>query len=291
VKRVPQTTAPIDEEREVWPGDFENATGRGTFMGDQVTERVLSDDTSPWFMEHAARYRLAAGYVAGRTVLDVACGTGFGAGRLMDAGATRVIGVDISWDALTTASRLGSRDIGLCRADALSLPVADESVDIVTSFETIEHLADGQAFIAQVRRVINQKDGIFILSTPNAYATQPMDNVPKNPYHVREYYPEELASLLAEQFPSVELMGQLVSSDYGYCPYWATPASPVPTVRERLSGIGWKLERRLLPASWRQSVSQLVHRRAFYPSDSDFVFDRGAVAIGHVTVAICRMQG
>ena len=36
-----------------------------------VTERVLSDDASPWFMEHAARYRLAAGYVAGTSVLDV----------------------------------------------------------------------------------------------------------------------------------------------------------------------------------------------------------------------------
>jgi SAM-dependent methyltransferase len=260
-------------------------------MGDRVTERVLSDDASPWFMEHAARYRLAAGYVAGRSVLDVACGTGFGAARLMDAGATRVIGLDIAWDALTTASRLGLRDVGLCRADALSLPVADESVDVVTSFETIEHLRDGQAFIAEVRRVVNQTHGIVILSTPNAYATQPVDNVPKNPYHVREYYPEELTSLLAEHFPSVELKGQVVSRDYGYCPYWVTPASPASTVRQRLSGIGWKLERRLLPDSWKDSVSRLIHRRAFYPSDTDFVFDSSAVEVGHVTVAICKMQG
>lgn len=63
-----------------------------------VEERLGNDPTSELWGEHRSRYRFAAQFVAGKRVLDVACGSGFGLAMLRAAGAWPV-GVD--YDAQT----------------------------------------------------------------------------------------------------------------------------------------------------------------------------------------------
>ena len=71
-------------------------------MGDDrgvtlFTERMVPEEAHPRiFWEHIERYRFAREFVAGKRVLDVACGEGYGAAALSRAGAVSVIGVDIS---------------------------------------------------------------------------------------------------------------------------------------------------------------------------------------------------
>src|SRR5262249_50116545 len=99
---------------------------------------------SPAMLEesHLARYRYACRFVRDKDVLDVACGTGYGSRMMAEAGARSIIGVDNSEEAIrdATVSHFAP-PIRYLKADAQSLSaVPDSSVDLVVSFETIEHL-------------------------------------------------------------------------------------------------------------------------------------------------------
>ena len=90
------------------------------------------------FWEHVFRYQFAAGYVSNRTVLDVACGYGYGTAGLIAAGAKSAFGLDSA----PAACRRAKEQYGVDAAvgDACSLRFPDGSFDVVVSFETIEHV-------------------------------------------------------------------------------------------------------------------------------------------------------
>lgn len=138
--------------------------------------------------EHLARYRWAAGWVLGRRVLDVACGTGYGAQVLRAAGARSVASIDLSREAL----KFGSQRYGLgaACADAHQLPIASASFDVVVSLETIEHLQAPHEFVREVRRVLS-RGGDLLISTPNKTRS-----TGRNPYHLREMSQGDLLDLL-----------------------------------------------------------------------------------------------
>jgi SAM-dependent methyltransferase len=155
--------------------------------------------------EHVVRYLWAAGAVAGKHVLDVGCGTGYGCALLASAGeAASCHGIDLAEDAVTNArERYGEQErLEFSRADAAALPFEDSSVDVVTCFETIEHVADPAAVVREGARVL-RAGGLFVVSSPNR-AQYP----PGNPYHEKEFLPDELHALLSQTFPEVRLCRQ-----------------------------------------------------------------------------------
>src|SRR5450755_3763115 len=83
------------------------------------------------FSEHAERYRFAARLVAGRDVIDIACGEGYGSAALVKAGASSVIGFDISEETCAHARRKHGIDARV--GDAQKIPLPSSSVDIVVS--------------------------------------------------------------------------------------------------------------------------------------------------------------
>src|SRR5687768_5571800 len=89
---------------------------------------------SPYWGEHAARYVFALPFVRGRTVLDIACGTGYGIG-LLKTKALYVAGVDVDLDAATEAGNECDEKASVLLGDGLRLPFRDESFDVATSFE------------------------------------------------------------------------------------------------------------------------------------------------------------
>jgi SAM-dependent methyltransferase len=166
----------------------------------------------PWCRhEHAARYEWAAGLAGGRTVVDAACGTGYGSRALLAGGAARVDGFDRSPEAIAEARRLhASPKAHFAVADVARLPAPDHSCDLFLSFETIEHIEDGAALICEAARVL-RPGGTFVCSTPNRVVSAPgtpITGKPYNPFHVREYTREELGALLGRFFPSVTFLGQ-----------------------------------------------------------------------------------
>jgi 2-polyprenyl-3-methyl-5-hydroxy-6-metoxy-1,4-benzoquinol methylase len=155
------------------------------------------------FWEHVQRYRFAAGFVSGCDVLDIACGEGYGSAGLVRAGARSLVGVDISPDAVAHARAHHGIDARVGSAE--EMPLGDCCVDVVTSFETIEHIAHPQTFIDECARVL-RPNGTLVISTPNAGIYQQV--TPRNPFHCSEMNPDEFNRMLSSRFGSVRLHSQ-----------------------------------------------------------------------------------
>ena len=253
----------------------------------EMQERLgLDDRSSPWWGEHRSRYRFALAQVRHGLVLDVACGSGHGLQLLTEGGARSVVGVEIDADAVRTARCALPDSVTLVRADGTALPMVDGSVDVLTSFETIEHIGDDTAFVAEIRRVL-APDGIAIVSTPNARVTRPVAGVPRNPFHVREYTCEEFATLLGRAFGAVEVVGQVTSQEFGTCPYWQLDQDLPSDAAARMRVLLWKLGVRL-PTRARNAAFHLATGHGPYPGEHDFAFDPAATERAHVQVAVCR---
>jgi len=157
-------------------------------------ERVIPDLQREQlvYAEHVARYRFAAQLAKGKRVLDAACGEGYGAAMLRDAGAASVVGIDNVRSVVEHArARYG---IEAVEGDVRELPFDDASFDLVVSFETIEHVPDPERAIAEFRRVLVQ-DGRLAISTPNRD-----EYLVENEFHELELTPDEFLELLSSEF-------------------------------------------------------------------------------------------
>ncbi len=173
-------------------------------------ERFLPGACGEIWYEHWHRYHFAAKLVAARTVLDVACGTGYGS-ALLARQAHHVVGVDISAETIEYARALYAPETNLefRQAECAALPFPDATFDAIVSFETIEHIQEQAQFLDEVRRVL-RPDGLFVLSSPNKLEYSDRRGF-ANPYHLRELYRDALASLLASRFPHTTWFGQRMS--------------------------------------------------------------------------------
>lgn len=182
-----------------------------TYRLDQIDERMVPETADQkMFWEHIYRYRFAARFVKGKRVLDIACGEGYGAQALLECGAAQVIGIDVS----ETACGLARQRYGLpiVRGDAGAIPLSGKSVEVIVSFETLEHLPNPDRFILECRRTLTS-DGILIISTPNRDVFQRVygsvfGETRQNPFHVIEFSPDDLLTLLRPAFNKIELFFQ-----------------------------------------------------------------------------------
>jgi 2-polyprenyl-6-hydroxyphenyl methylase/3-demethylubiquinone-9 3-methyltransferase len=109
----------------------------------------------------AARARLVPRAVtAGAVLVDIGCGGGLFAPHAHALGY-RHIGMDVTGSALRIAGEHGARGV---RADALSLPLADASADVVLAGEILEHVQDMKACAVEACRVV-RPGGALVLDT------------------------------------------------------------------------------------------------------------------------------
>lgn len=145
---------------------------------------------------HRAAYRFALEAIAEGLVLDLGCGTGYGADELASAGR-RVVALDRA----RPADRARLHGARFVQGDLERLPFAEGCAAHVVSFQVIEHFADPQAYLAELARTL-RPDGTLLVTTPNR-----LESDGENPFHLREYTAEELACVLAGHFESVEILG------------------------------------------------------------------------------------
>ncbi len=170
-------------------------------------ERFIPGTRGEIWIEHWHRYHFASRFVAGRRVLDLACGEGYGA-ALLARRAAAVLGVDVSAQAIDHAKReyanLANAEFrtGSCTA----IPAGDATMDVVVSFETLEHITQQEEFMAELARVV-KPDGVLVISCPNK-AEYTDKRKTENEFHVKELYRDELAQLVRRRFPHATWYGQ-----------------------------------------------------------------------------------
>lgn len=163
-----------------------------------VPNQTANDSASQKFLDlHFGRYKTAASYVMGKKVLDIACGSGYGSRILRLAGANSVVAVDVSPQTIEYAKKnYQENDLEFICADAEQFEWT-ERFDIVTSFETIEHLHNPEKFLKRIHNLLIP-DGVFLLSVPLG-ETRHMD-----PYHLHAFSQEEIFALLKKTGFSVD---------------------------------------------------------------------------------------
>lgn len=153
--------------------------------------------------EHLIRYEFVKKFVQEKKVLDIACGSGYGAKILADAGAEKVIAVDINKEAIKSAKvNYFHKNIEYLEGSADNIKLESKSIDTAVSFETIEHLKNPEKYLNELSRIIKD-NGMVIISTPNREIFQA-----KNPFHFKEYSKDEFKNLLKKYFSYCVIFNQ-----------------------------------------------------------------------------------
>jgi len=172
-------------------------------------EQFMPTERIPYFLLQAfiGKYVFASQFVKDKVVLDMACGSGYGANYLKYKGARFVIGGDISEKAIHYAtSRYQIDNLCFTCCDAQQLPFPDHVFDVVVSCETLEHLPRYGDFLSECTRILKES-GVFICATPNKEFSSPYSVAPSNAYHIKEFNATELKDLVGTYFQDVAIYG------------------------------------------------------------------------------------
>lgn len=157
-------------------------------------------------IDHLHRYSIVNNYIKDKVVLDIACGDGYGSSLMSDT-AKSVTGVDIDAATVAAASKKYIKpNLVFKEGSADLMPIESSSIDVVVSFETIEHHDKHEEMMAEIKRVL-KPEGLLIISSPDKLTYSDKRNY-NNPYHVKELYKEEFVKLVSNSFSTIQLLNQ-----------------------------------------------------------------------------------
>jgi SAM-dependent methyltransferase len=171
-------------------------------------ERTLPDlpEENYWYRRHLVVYEWIAARLGGKRVVDMACGEGYGSNVLAGTAAS-VVGVDANPEAHEHARlRYTAPNVRFARD---LVETFDEAADAVVFLQTIEHVRNPGEVLERFKALVaGSPSPRVIVSTPNVLTLAP-DGAEKsgNPWHVKEYRPEEFRALCEAHFGDVELLG------------------------------------------------------------------------------------
>lgn len=187
------------------PGPLLTKHSLESLQEDRELHMDMSRETGRRSDAHMVRYQLAADFLRdGDVVLDAACGMGYGSYILAcDGKAARVTGADIDESGIAYAEALFTGSVpegrlAFALSDAQDLQsIADNSIDLFVSFETLEHVPDPVRLIAEAQRVL-RPSGRFIASVPNLWVNE--EGIDPNPHHLHVYDWQRFRSEIAHGF-------------------------------------------------------------------------------------------
>ena len=178
-------------------------------------ERFIPNECSGEIaVEHYQRYQFAKQLVGGKIVLDAACGEGYGSSIVSET-ASQVYGLDISQETVELANKkYGGPRLSYVQGTIAELPFDDHSIDIVLSFETIEHISEDLQirFLNEIKRVL-KTDGLLVMSTPNKAVYTDLVQA-QNEFHLKEFYLQEFTEFLERYFQKIKFYFQYPDTAY-----------------------------------------------------------------------------
>ncbi len=171
-------------------------------------ERTLPDVPAEnyWYKRHLVVYDWIAARVGGATVIDLACGEGYGS-EVLARSAASVLGVDANPEAYEHARRRYRRDNLRFERGLVETYGEPGAYGAVVFLQTIEHVLDAGAVLEHVRSLL-APGGIAYVTTPNVLTLAPPGaERSENPWHLREYRADEFGQLCRMVFPEVQLLG------------------------------------------------------------------------------------
>jgi ubiquinone/menaquinone biosynthesis C-methylase UbiE len=166
-------------------------------------ERALKDDANNVTYQRCQyAYEYFAPLIKGKTVLDVGCGLAYGT-ALMAGSAASIIGVDYDQSVVDDNSKRYAhlKNLSFQRVTVPPLPFPDESFEVVTTFQFIEHIHPRREFMKECIRVLKPGGKLYV-TTPNTKRS-----LARNPFHIHEYTFEEMKNEVSTLTKNFELEG------------------------------------------------------------------------------------
>ena len=175
---------------------------------DWTGERLVTSVVDETATEHLHRYMMAMKHCQGKSVVDIACGEGYGSSFLASV-ANKVVGIDIDPKAVLFAnSKYKESNLEYKVGNCSSIPIDSGSIDVVVSFETLEHHDQHVEMMLEVRRVL-KLGGLFIISSPDKTYYSDQRSF-KNSFHVKELTSQQFEALLRSHFKNTCFANQRV---------------------------------------------------------------------------------
>ena len=94
------------------------------------------------------------GAFTGKTVLDLGCSSGYLLGAFLERESFEALGADIDPQALARARATYGDRITFMQSSATSIPLPDDSVDVIFTVDTVEHLNRAREMLSDCHRVL-----------------------------------------------------------------------------------------------------------------------------------------
>jgi SAM-dependent methyltransferase len=147
-----------------WPLRRFNSRTRAPGQRFETSENYLADRVAN-VLDYRELFSEFATFES-KTVLEVGCSTGYLLDAFLNKENFAAIGADISEEALARGQKLYGNRIKFVQTTASSIPLPDNSVDVIYTIDTVEHLSRPEEIFRETYRILKPGGQFLVYFAP-----------------------------------------------------------------------------------------------------------------------------